>query len=189
MFARVASIAVFALCGGSVLACQKSKPEDVAPVVQPPAPPATQPPAPASASPPPLASSVAADNKAVAAQFVSGVGQPEGTWVWTLGRTFAVDLGVPPDAKQSGGKILARFAIHDNMIKKNGSLTVSARAGSASLPAQTYKKGGTAEYSAAIPANDLQSDRVHVEFTLDKGFKPGNEELGVMLFGVTLSPG
>lgn len=186
-------IALAAPLVACIFGCQKSKPEEVAPLVQPTSAPVTQvsvqaspPPAPTL---PPLASSIAVDNKAVGAQFISGVGLPaEGLWTWTLGNSFAVELGVPPDAKQKGGKLSAKLSIHDNMIKQNHSLTITPRIGETDLTPQTYSKGGLTEYAATVPATALQSDRVRIEFKLDKTFKPGKDELGVMLFGVTLSP-
>jgi hypothetical protein len=172
------------------LGCEKSKPEEVAPLVRPPAAaalPSTQGPA-APPAPAPLASCVVVADRAVASQLLSGIGKPETSWAWTLGKSFSVELGVPADAKTRGGRVLLKFAIHDDTLKQGRPLSVSGNAGATSLPAKTYEKAGTSEYTAQIPAKELQTDRVRLEFTLDKTIRAGASELGVMLLSVTLSP-
>ena len=94
---------------------------------------------------------------------------------WTSKR-FAVDLGVPPDAKKNGATLHFNFAVPEVALKANPALALTASISGTEILAAKYKKAGPYEFIGDVPATALQADHVRVDFTLDKSFSPGGAD-------------
>jgi hypothetical protein len=125
----------------------------------------------------------AADPRA-AIQFTKGFYDVEdGQWRWSA-REFSVALKPPSNAAAKGAELVLKFSIPDASITKLGAITLSAKVGSASLPAARYVRAGLFEYRADVPASELAGPMTTIDFTLDKALPPGQvdeRELGVIV--------
>lgn len=111
-----------------------------------------------------------------------------GAWRWT-GKHFAVDLGVPANARQNGATLRLKFTVTPAMLKGHPTLAISGKLGEFKVPAQHFNKAGTFELASSVPASALQTDRVRAEFFLDGSFRPGGadiRELGLIAHSVAL---
>jgi hypothetical protein len=136
----------------------------------------------------PLASVVRMGDAAAGSQLLSGFGAVEAnSWRWS-GPQFAVALGVPPGAKQTGAALALEFSLPDVSIKTLKQLTVSAVAGDVSLAAETYSTPGAHTYSRDIPASAFKSEPLQVRFNVDKFLKPegDNRQLSLVVTSVEL---
>jgi len=117
-------------------------------------------------------------------QLIRGFHDVEaGAWRWTMGK-FAVTLSPPPNASESGAKLIVRLMAPEAVIKKLGSDGVA-------LPEETYAKDGQYVYSQDVPAQALAKRVVTVDFTLDKFLPPGEadqRELGLVVTAVGFEP-
>jgi len=124
-------------------------------------------------------------------QLIRGFHDVEaGAWRWTMGK-FAVTLSPPPNASESGAKLIVRLMAPEAVIKKLGSVKLSASVDGVALPEETYAKDGQYVYSQDVPAQALAKRVVTVEFTLDRFLPPGEadqRELGLVVTAVGFEP-
>jgi len=136
-----------------------------------------------------LPSTVAAGDPAQAGQLVSGFHAIENnSWRWTA-RQFAVSLGTPAGAARSGATLELKLTVPPPTIEKLQSLTLSASIAGKDLGPETYSRPGPYVYRRDVPAGQLGSSPVKVEFQLDKAMQPGGadvRELGVVVSSIAL---
>jgi hypothetical protein len=77
-------------------------------------------------------------------------------------------LKPPPGSDPNGAKLTLRLYIPDGHIRALGPITLRADANREPLPARTFSKPGSYEYTAEIPAARLASSPLYVNFHLDK---------------------
>ena len=142
-------------------------------------------------TPPPAASTVAVADEATRRQLVEGFYDVEnGAWRWT-GKHFAVDLGVPADARRNGATLLLKFTLTAPLVEDPRGVMISGKVGDYGFPPQKFSATGTFQMESAVPASAFQTDRVRAEFSLDRSFKPGGadiRELGIIAHSVALEP-
>jgi hypothetical protein len=131
-----------------------------------------------------------ADPKA-SVQLLRGFHAVEGNaWRWTMGR-FAVTLRPPATAAQRGATLKANFALPDAVMKKVGTVTITANVNGLVLPGERYEKPGDHAYSRDVPASALAAEAVTCEFVLDKFLPAGavdQRELGLVMSSIGLEP-
>jgi hypothetical protein len=142
-----------------------------------------------------LSPDISMNSSRTAKQLLTGFyGVEDGAWRWTA-KTFSVALGVPAGAAAKGGKLTFRFVFPDPAIKALHTVTLSANVLSpnvkdVALAPQTYSTTGEQVYAQDIPASNLASTSVRVDFSLDKAISPGQvdiRELGVIAKEVSLT--
>jgi hypothetical protein len=144
-------------------------------------------PAPAPAPEPPLASTVEMGDQALAPQLLRGFHAVENGWRWT-DQAFAVKLGVPAGASERGGKLSLKFSLPAPALQKNKAVTVKAKVGDATA-SKTVSKPDAETLELDLPGTALSSSSVVVEFSTDKTFAPGGQDirsLGVIALSVDL---
>lgn len=138
-----------------------------------------------------LASTVYAGDPNAAPQLVGGFyGIEDYSWRWTAQR-FAVVLRPPEGATGEAANLVVRLGIPEVVIKKLHSISLTARIGGAVLPPETYKQPGDYTYTHEVPANQLTSEEVRVDFQLDKVMPPSGQdirELGIVVTSIGLEP-
>ncbi|HTS76333.1 MAG TPA: hypothetical protein VMG40_09025 [Bryobacteraceae bacterium] len=110
------------------------------------------------------------------------------SWRWTA-KSFTVTLRPPANASKTGATLELKFTIPDVMFNRVGAMTLDARVNGLDLGAQTYSQAGDCTYSRVIPAVALSSDAVAVDFHVDKGLPPSDQdtrELAVIVTTVGL---
>ena len=110
------------------------------------------------------------------------------SWRWTM-KNFTATLRPPAGAAQKGAALELKFTIPEVMFNRVGAMTVDARINGIDLGPQTYSNAGDYTYTRDIPATALVSDAVAVDFAVDKGLPPGDQdprELAVIVTSVGL---
>jgi hypothetical protein len=133
-----------------------------------------------------LASSISIGDPASSSQLLSGFYKVEDTWRWTR-KDFSVMLGRPATAAEKGAKITLVFAIPDLVIQKFTSITLYAVANELKLPPETYTTPGDSTYSRDLPPASFTSEKVKLDFHLDKALPPSatdSRELGIIVSAV-----
>ena len=123
-----------------------------------------------------------------APQLLRGFYGLEGhAWRWTA-KTFAVVLGVPPQAAHNGGQLVFKFNLPGPVADALKQVTLSARAGNVDLAPETYSKSENYEYRRDVPASALTKDHIEVDFMLDKAYMAPNDvrQLGLVAQSVGL---
>jgi hypothetical protein len=143
-------------------------------------------------SDPDASSSVNMGDPARASQLLNGFYSIEaGKWRWTA-KNFSVLLKAPAGSGRNGAELSLAIFLPDAQLRRLGPMTLSADTGGKALPARTFTEAGEHAYSAAVPAEALQSGLVLVNFQFDKAaYKLGNgdqRELGVVVTAVGLNP-
>jgi|SRR5580704_9234641 hypothetical protein len=112
------------------------------------------------------------------------------SWRWTM-KKFMVNLATPPDAARRGASLELKFAIPEVIFNRLGPISVSATINGVALPPESYSKAGEGSYIRDVPANALSTDGVGVQFTVDKGLPPSDQdhrELAIVVTSVGLFP-
>jgi hypothetical protein len=112
------------------------------------------------------------------------------SWRWTM-KEFSVTLKPPKGSAQNGAKLQMKFAIPDVIFNRLGEMTVAARINGMNLGAQKYTQAGEGVYEREVPASALRGDAVSVDFTVDKGLPPSEQderELALVVTSVGLVP-
>jgi hypothetical protein len=126
-----------------------------------------------------------------APQLLTGFyGIEAGAWRWTA-KSFSVLLKVPPGSERNGAELVLKVFLPDAQLQRLGAMILSADLGSHSLASHTLTQPNEYIYSAAVPAEALQSDFVVVNFRLNKAAVNVNgdqRELGVIVTAVALDP-
>lgn len=141
---------------------------------------------------PEASSSVNMGDPAQAAQLLNGFYSIEADkWRWTA-KYFSVLLKAPAGSERNGAELSLTIFLPDAQLHRLGPMTLSADTGGKALPARTFTEAGEHTYSAAIPAEALQSGLVLVNFQFDKAAdKLGNgdqRELSAVVTAVGLNP-
>jgi hypothetical protein len=143
------------------------------------------------AAPPPesqqdtlTASMVSAADPRAAAQFAKGFYTIENdSWRWTA-KEFSVSLGPPRGAAQSGAQLVLEFAVPDVVIQRLNSVTLTASIGGKTLAPEVYKTAGAHTYIRDVPAAQLQTEAIPIDFALDKALPAtaaDSRELGIIV--------
>ena len=138
---------------------------------------------------PRLASTVHTGDPKSEAQLLSGFfGIEQNAWRWTA-QQFSVALRPPAGAAQKGATLNVQLAVSDASINQLKTMTLSASAGNAPLPPETYTQAGSFTYTRDVPASQLTGDSVRIDFHLDKALPPaGTDErhLGLIVSSIGL---
>lgn len=134
-----------------------------------------------------LTSSLKVNDPGASTQLVKGFyGIEGGSWRWTAGH-FSIVLSSPLSSAQRGGTLTLAFNVPDIVIRKLGSITLSAAVGVTKLKSETYNKPGSYTFTADIAPELLSNDTITVDFALDKSLTPGSvdqRELGIIVTAV-----
>lgn len=126
---------------------------------------------------------------AVAPQLIRGFHHIEqDSWRWTAGK-FSVALKPPPGSGAKGGRVVLRCSVPDALIKRVGTVTLTAAANGGTLGSQTWAAAGEYTFSLPVPATLLDADVLTVDFSLDKFLTAGqvdSRELGLIVTSVAL---
>lgn len=126
-----------------------------------------------------------------AAQLAKGFYDVEnGSWRWTA-KSFTVSLKPPANASKKGAVLQLKFTIPEVMFSRVGAMTLDARINGLDLGAQTFSEAGDCTYTRDVPGAALLGDTVPVDFHVDKGLPPGEQdprELAVIVTTVGLLP-
>lgn len=119
-----------------------------------------------------------------ALQLTKGFHEIEnGGWRWSQ-KEFSASLKPPSSSADKGATLVLKFSIVDQTISKLGPLTLTAKVGATSCPAQKYEKAGTFEFKCDVPATSLGGGLVPVDFALDKvlpATETDSRELGLVV--------
>ncbi len=136
-----------------------------------------------------LVSNISAGDANVAGHFVKGFyGVEDNAWRWT-GKEFSVDLAPPLHADQKGAQLVMKLAVPDAVIQKVNSVQLSASIQGYKLEPQVFTKQGQYTYTRDVPADQLHSDVVRIDFAVDHTLPPtGSDvrELGIIVSEVGL---
>jgi hypothetical protein len=136
-----------------------------------------------------LASTIYAGDPNVASHFAQGFyGVEENAWRWT-GKNFAVDLSPPLHSDLKGAQLIMRLAVPDPVIQKLNSVQLTGEIQGHKLEPQIYTKSGSYTYTRDVPAENLRSDVVRIDFALDHALEPtqgDHRELGIIVSEVGL---
>jgi hypothetical protein len=112
------------------------------------------------------------------------------SWRWTM-KDFTATLRPPARAAATGASLQLKFTIPDVMFNRVGPMTISARVNGLDLGPQTYSQTGDFNYTRDVPATALSGDAVSVDFHVDKGLPPSDQdtrELAIIVTAVGLLP-
>lgn len=137
-----------------------------------------------------LVSTVRMNDPTAGAQLLSGFYPVEnGAWRWTAGK-FSVRLLTPPAAAQSGATLTLSLTVPDVVIRKLGSIALSASINGTTLTSTEYNASGSYMFNADVPASMLTAESVKVDFALDKTMRPDGDQrvLGIIANSVAIAP-
>lgn len=133
---------------------------------------------------------VAANDASVSGQLVRGFYEVEsGAWRWTMPR-FAIRFRVPAGAGEKGAVLRAELVLPDVIFRSTGPVTLAVSAAGKRLDAQTMTVAGNHSLAWRIPAAEMLSETITLEFSLDKAVPPGAvdpRELGLIFLRAGLS--
>ncbi|MFO0363412.1 MAG: hypothetical protein ACK55F_01820 [Acidobacteriota bacterium] len=133
---------------------------------------------------------VAANDASVSGQLVRGFYEVEsGAWRWTMPR-FAIRFRVPAGAREKGAVLRAALVLPDVIFRSTGPVTLAVSAAGKRLDAQTMTVAGNHSLAWRIPAAEMVSETITLEFSLDKEVPPGAvdpRELGLIFLRADLS--
>jgi hypothetical protein len=133
---------------------------------------------------------VAANDASLASQLVRGFYEVEsGAWRWTMPR-FAIRFRVPAGAREKGAVLRAALVLPDVIFRSTGPVTLAVSAAGKRLDAQTMTAAGNHSLAWRIPAAEMVSETITLEFSLDKEVPPGAvdpRELGLIFLRAELS--
>jgi len=133
-----------------------------------------------------LASAIEVADPASNPQLLTGFYPAEGTWCWTK-KDFSVVLGSPGTGREKGARIVLSFALPDVLIHKLKSITIYAVLNGVALPPDTYSKTGESRYSRDLPPSIFTTEKINVDFHLDKAIPPSTgdpRELGIVVSAI-----
>jgi len=137
-----------------------------------------------------MASVVRTKDLSTAGQLIKGFHGLEGEWRWTMSQ-FTVALRTPPGSGEKGAMLTLHFTIPEVELQrlKTKKVTLSAKAGGATLAPETYTEQGDHMYRREVPASALAKGAVDVDFSVDNFLgPPGPDELGVIVSSIELGP-
>jgi hypothetical protein len=111
-------------------------------------------------------------------------------WRWTM-KNFTATLRAPANASKTGATLQLKLTIPDVMFNRVGPMTVDARVNGLDLGPETYSHTGDYTYTRDVPPAALSTDAVAIDFHVDKGLPPTEQEtreLAVIVTTVGLLP-
>jgi len=132
-----------------------------------------------------LSSMISTADPLSAGQFTKGFYpiDPGVAWRWTS-KEFTVSLTPPRGAGQKGAQLVLDFTLPDAVIKNLKSMTLSASIRGLKLAPENYTAAGAYSYTRDVPAENLKSANIAVDFALDKVLPPSGaetRELGIIV--------
>ncbi len=119
-------------------------------------------------------------------RLLRGLYESEGAWRWSA-RSFAFSLDVPD--VEPPVYVELEFALSEILMKDLGDVTLTARLNGEEIGRETYADHGKRRFTKELPQRLLKSERVEVEFELDKAKQPNgptDRELGLIAIAVAL---
>ena len=142
-------------------------------------------------SPIEASSSINAADQAHAVQLLAGFyGVEMNAWRWTA-KNFSVALKPPPGSERRGAQVDLNLYVPPIQIQTLGPVTLSANVDGYALKTRTFSAPGSYTYSALVPAKELHSPLVTVNFSWDKAvttLKTDARELGSVVNSVGFFP-
>ncbi len=117
-------------------------------------------------------------------------GLENNAWRWTM-KNFTATLRTPANASKSGATLQLKLTIPDVMFNRVGPMTLDARVNGLDLGPETYSHTGDYIYTRDVPPAALSADAVAIDFHVDKGLPPTEQEtreLAVIVTTVGLLP-
>jgi hypothetical protein len=137
-----------------------------------------------------LASVVSVAEPRTAPQLTRGFYSVEAdSWRWTA-KNFSVVLRPPKGSDQKGAVLQMNFSIPEAVFNRLGAITVTAHVNGTDAGPQTFSTAGEGVYRRDVPGAALASDVVSVDFSLDKGLPPTQQdarELGIVVTSIGLT--
>ncbi len=124
-----------------------------------------------------------------ASQLIRGFYGIEQSWRWTQ-KKFSVSLVAPEGSAQKGALLHFRFAVPEPVIQNLKSVTLSAMVNGFNLKPETYEKPGEYTYARQVPAEQMRTSPVSVDFTLNRALLPSGadkRELGIVASEIGLT--
>jgi len=112
------------------------------------------------------------------------------SWRWTM-KNFTATLRPPANAANAGATLQLKFTIPQVMFDRVGDMRVEARLNGLDLGSQTYTQPGDYIYTRDVPATALSADAVSIDFHVDKGLPPSDQdtrELALIVTTIGLLP-
>ncbi len=138
-----------------------------------------------------LVSVINVNDPRAAVQLTRGFhGLENDSWRWTM-KTFTATLRPPANASKTGATLQLKFTLPQVMFDRVGDISVEARINGLDLGPQTYSRVGDYIYTRDVPATALSGDAVSIEFHVDKGLPPSEQdsrELAIIVTTVGLLP-
>ena len=113
-----------------------------------------------------------------------------GAWRWTM-RNFTATLRPPAGSDQRGATLELKFTIPDVMFNRVGAMTVDAHVNGLDLGPEKYTSAGVYSYRRDVPAAQLGAAAVAIDFSVDKGLPPSDQdtrELSLVVSSIGLLP-
>jgi len=113
-----------------------------------------------------------------------------GAWRWTM-KSFTASLKPPAGSAQNGAVLELKLTIPDVMFNRVGVMTLDAHINGQDLGPEKYPSAGEFTYKHDVPATLLGTPVVAVDFSVDKGLSPSNQdtrELALIVKSVGLMP-
>lgn len=111
-------------------------------------------------------------------------GLENNNWRWTM-KNFEATLRPPANASKNGATLQLKFTIPQVMFSRVGAMTIDAHVKGVDLGPQTYSAAGDYLYTRDVPATALSADAVAIDFQVDKGLPPGEQETRELAIIVT----
>ena len=121
-----------------------------------------------------------------ASRLLRGLYDSEGPWRWTA-RTFSVSLDRP--RADSPLYVELDFALAKPLMDQFQSVTLSASANGHDVGSETFTQDGRYLFSKPLPPEALTSERIRIDFELDKAQNQGGQggrELGLIAVSLAL---
>jgi hypothetical protein len=113
-----------------------------------------------------------------------------GAWRWTM-KNFTVTLRPPAGSAEKGAALELKFTIPDVMFNRVGAMTVDAHVNGQDLGPEKYPSAGVFSYKRDVPAALLGAPAVAIDFSVDKGLPPSDQdtrELALIVSSIGLLP-
>jgi hypothetical protein len=112
------------------------------------------------------------------------------SWRWTM-KSFTATLRPPANASKTGASLQLKFSIPQVMFDRVGDMRVEARVNGFDLGPQTYTQPGDYIYTRDVPPTALAGDAISIDFHVDKGLPPTDQdarELALIVTTIGLLP-
>ena len=128
---------------------------------------------------------------AVSAQLIRGFHAVEqNSWRWTAGK-FSVALKPPAGTAAKGGRVVLKCSVPQAVIGAFGNVTLTAVLNGGVLGSQTWTSAGEYTFVVPVPAAQLDTEVITVDFSLDRFLAAGRadaRELGLIVSSIAIEP-